>query len=176
MSKETSDPTKYKMPEELWLGPDKDGNVFVEDWKREMGIYASGFYGDIAEALVDLKQKTWMDKNASFKWMVTVDNGDGTVRIEEAPFPDEKHADYRRACRVRDKWEDKQSRYEEKAPQLIAFLLNGTMVKSSRKRLMRVISLNNSPILGEIRENNDILLLVKHMVGIHDYKQGPADR
>lgn len=168
------DVTKFKMPDELLLGPDKDGNVFVEEWERELAIWSAGFFGDLAECFTDNKKRSWMIRDAEFVYTVkkrVIDEITGEEKeVEEVkPFPDNKDPSYRSAVRKRDKWEEKQARFEEKGPQIITFLINGTMTKKSRDRLLRVISENKSPILPQIKRDNDVLLLKKHMIGIHDY-------
>ena len=168
----SEDYTKYKMKEKHLLGPDKDGNVFTEEWERELGIIAPLIFKDLADPLVHNKKYPWMDRDAVFEWKVKTSTTLGGVTTESwtvTPFPAVGDATYEQASREKDKFYDKQKRFDEKASQIISFLLNGTMTESTRARLLRVLSKNGSNVLAKVRETNDILLLKSYMVGIHDY-------
>ena len=169
MSKSSEEYHKYKMAEKHRLGPDKDGNVFTEKWEEELSIAAPLFFKDLADPLIHNKSYTWMDKHAVFQWTTRATEADGTVTETNAAFPAETDASYRAAYNARERWEDKQSRFQEVAPQMISFLINGTLTESSRERLLTVLTKNRSNLLKQIRENNDILLLKRHMITIHDY-------
>jgi len=67
---EESDLSKVYMPESKRLGKDKDGNVFVADWKREMLLTAYGAFGDIAECLESDQPPDWMDWRKRYQHQV----------------------------------------------------------------------------------------------------------
>ena len=161
---------KYEMPSHLRLGPDKDGNIFVEKWTGEMYTYSASFFDDLTECFQDNEPRDWMDKDAKFQYYKRSVSTSGSVVLKKAAFPKAEDPDYEDAKDEKEVWKDKKKRFEQKAPAIITFMLNGTMCNESRERLLRVIDQGNSTVLKDIRRTNDILALRSQMISIHDYK------
>ena len=88
MSSNTSETRKYEMPSHLRLGFDRNGNIDMENWERELIIKSKGFFKDLTEAFEDNQPRTWMDKNAKFiYYKKVVDSSTGAVTLVESKFP-----------------------------------------------------------------------------------------
>jgi hypothetical protein len=162
-SEESSDFSKYFMPESRRLGKDKDGNVCIEDWSREMKLAFSGAFGDLGEVFETSDVLPWMNPFARYEHVIpeqVKDNVTGKLvtRLVNMPFPDkDKEPDeWFYANEAREIFVDKQRRFARKAPAMITFLLNGTLSKESRERLLALIDSNKSPILAEIKRDKNV--------------------
>ena len=137
MANNATDSRRYEMPSHLRLGPDKDGHVFVEKWKGDMYTYSAAFFDDLTECFQDDKPRDWMTKLSTFQYYKRTANSEGEIVLatRASNFPKPEAADYDEAVEDRKVWRDKKQRFEQKAPAIITFLLNGTMCNDSRDRL-----------------------------------------
>ena len=69
-SEESNEFNKYFMPENKRLGKDKDGNVCIEDWNREVKLAFTGAFGDLGEVLETQDELPWMDQFARYEHSV----------------------------------------------------------------------------------------------------------
>jgi len=160
---------KHEMPSHLRLGPDRDGHVDTEKWKRDLDNSAASFFDDLTECFRDGEKRDWMNKHATFQFTKRTTNSNGISVVNKKPFPKAEDEDYDEACEERRVWRAKKERFHQKAPAIISFMLEGTMCKDSRDRLLRVIDSGNSTKLRDIKQENDILALRSEMISIHDY-------
>ena len=175
------DPSKYTMPAELRLGKGKDGLVDVKGWRRELKIYSSNFFGKMALPIETGVYPDWAKpKNDKFIYSAkaTIDDGKGNLveTTVKKPFPKPKDADYDEAVELRDDWKDLRKRWEDKCPQIIGFLLNGTMDAWTRKRLLQVIDSTEKSVLMEIKTDGDPLRLIDEMSKVHYYRGQQVDK
>ena len=181
-SEESSEYNKYFMPESRRLGKDKDGNVCIEEWNREVKLAFSGAFNDLSEVLETSDVLPWMDEHARYEHKVPEKVRDRTTGIESTvmvvkPFPDKDREpeEWFYANEKREIFVGKQRRFAEKAPAMIAFLLNGTLSKESRVRLLTLIDSNRSQVLTQIKLGKDVRRLKGEMERIHDFKGLKSD-
>ena len=164
------------MPEHQRLGVDKDGNVFIKEWEKNLGTCAGGFFGYLTDCFKDGIKRPWQDADADFVWMVKVTDVNGVERMLPSAFPDADHASHFRATTERNRFVKFQTEFIKEGPRIMTFLLDGTMSKESRVRLMSVIDNNNNPTLTNLQRSNDIMGLKEKIISIHDYKGLSIDK
>ena len=85
---------KHEMPSHLRLGPDRDGHVDTEKWKRDLDNFAASFFDDLTECFRDGEKKDWMDKHATFQFAKRTIDSNGIPVINKIPFPKKQEEDY----------------------------------------------------------------------------------
>ena len=60
------------MPASDLLGPDKNGTVYVDEWKRKVFVYMSRKFGEMAACLEKGEIFPWMDPDARTLRRITV--------------------------------------------------------------------------------------------------------
>ena len=169
------------MPMEKRLGKDKDGIVYVERWQLEVGLAASGFFGDLADEIFQNGAQPWMDPNSRYVHTIekksTDKSGKEVVQRIVVPFPKEEDdpEEYFYAKENRKAYVDLQRRFQQQAGKMITFLLNGTMTPETRKIVLGRINTNKCPILADIKKRKDVLLLKKYIEEAWDFKGIKSD-
>jgi hypothetical protein len=181
-SEESGEYSKHFMPESRRLGKDKDGNVCIEEWNREVKLAVNGAFGDLGEVLETSDELPWTDQFARYEHMVPEKVRDSvtgivTTRLVKKPFPDKDQdpEEWFYANEKREIFVDKQRRFYKRAPEMITFLLNGTLSKESRSRLLALIDSNKSQVLAQIKAGKDVRRLKAEMERIHDFKGLKSD-
>ena len=164
MSTSESDPRKYELKAEYRLGKGKDGVVDIKTWKREVKISSYKFFGKMALP-IELEEYPDWAKPGEKKFTYTVNEpvldsvtGKMVDNVITKPYPKPGDADYNDFKKKLDKFDGLVDRWEDKGPQVVGFLLDGTIDAPTRVRLLWMYStVALAPIL--LRISRGILIL-----------------
>ena len=145
------------IPQEQLLGFDKDGNIFIEKWLKELSLHFSGVYGRMAECLEYLLPRPYHNPKAVFRY-VDENGADIPVPKETVDFIGFNEVKTRMLNFNNDK-----TLWSNVAPKMCTNLI---LVKASQVRLL---TLKEKEVLA-LRSAKDVLGLVNQIIAIHAYK------
>ena len=183
MSHSESDPRKFEMKAEHRLGKGKDGVVDTKTWERELKITCFKFFGKMALPIELGEYPDWAKPGEKiFIYYVNhpvLDSLTGVLadNFVDTPYPKPGDSNYDDFKEKKDDFRDLTKRWEDRGPQIIGLLLDGSMDAPTRVRLLQVIDSSSADsILTKIKRDIDPLRLIAEQRKIHYFTGNQADK